>query len=243
MRTILWDFDGTLAYRNGMWTDTLLSVLRKNGHSHVRKDEIRPYLSIGFAWNSPDTPHAFSFKGKTWWEHHEGYFQEIFRRFGIDGRTALTLAGQVRAEYSEIGKWQSFEDAAAALEALQGDYQNAILSNHIPELEDIVRGLGLRGYFKAVFSSGNIGYEKPNAMIYDYAVNAMGIDRNECVMIGDSYEADVAGALRSGMKAILVRKPNVKEYGWYAESLGPIRHLIDSLMDRKGHEACGPSEE
>jgi putative hydrolase of the HAD superfamily len=233
MKTILWDFDGTLACRNGMWTDTLLAVLRKNGYSNVRKDEIRPYLSIGFTWNSPDTPHELAFKGKTWWEYHEGYFQEIFGRFGIDGGAARRLAGQVRAEYTHIARWRPYEDTAAALEALQGDFQNAILSNHIPELEDIVRGLGLRGYFKAVFSSGNIGYEKPNAMIYDYAANALGIDRNDCVMIGDSYEADVAGALRSGMKAILVRKPNVKEYRWYAESLGNVRTLIDSLMDHR----------
>lgn len=34
-------------------------------------------------------------------------------------------------------------------------------------------------------------------------------------MIGDSYHADIAGALRADIQAILVRKPNDKNYKLY----------------------------
>jgi putative hydrolase of the HAD superfamily len=49
-------------------------------------------------------------------------------------------------------------------------------------------------------------------------------------MIGDSYEADVGGALRAGIKAILVRKPNLKEYKWYSKSLENIAPLIEEVL-------------
>lgn len=38
-------------------------------------------------------------------------------------------------------------------------------------------------------------------------------------MIGDSDDADIAGALRAGIKVILVRKPNEKNYSFYCKDV------------------------
>jgi len=41
MCNILWDFDGTLAYRDGMWSAALLSLLNKNGINNVSIEKIK----------------------------------------------------------------------------------------------------------------------------------------------------------------------------------------------------------
>jgi putative hydrolase of the HAD superfamily len=227
---ILWDFDGTLAYRDGMWTDTLLSVLIKNNIPNIKKEDIRPFLNIGFSWHSPDTPHSDLFKGKSWWEYYEIYFQEIYEKIGIDTVTSKRICKEVRNEYLDIRKWHVYTDTESALNVImQKNYKNVILSNHVPELSGIVRNLGIERYFFKIYSSGTIGYEKPNKKIYDFVINDLNVNRGNCIMIGDSYDADIAGALRANIKPILVRKGNTKNYKWFCSSLDKIQETIESV--------------
>jgi putative hydrolase of the HAD superfamily len=48
-------------------------------------------------------------------------------------------------------------------------------------------------------------------------------------MIGDSYNADIAGALRAGIQAILVRKPNDKNYKLYSQDFREILKIIRKI--------------
>jgi hypothetical protein len=58
-------------------------------------------------------------------------------------------------------------------------YSNVILSNHIPELPRIVEELGLSPYLIDCISSANVGYEKPNAKIYEHALEKHNKKLNE----------------------------------------------------------------
>jgi putative hydrolase of the HAD superfamily len=78
-----------------------------------------------------------------------------------------------------------------------------ILSNHVPELDSIVDGLGLGSLIDQVFSSAIIGYEKPNPESFRIAL--AGESAADCFMVGDNLETDVLGAERIGLPAILVR--------------------------------------
>jgi putative hydrolase of the HAD superfamily len=45
MPYLLWDFDGTLAYRHGMWSGTLVEILRQAMPAcRATVDDIRPHL-------------------------------------------------------------------------------------------------------------------------------------------------------------------------------------------------------
>jgi putative hydrolase of the HAD superfamily len=57
MYNILWDFDGTIAYRDGMWSGTLFSLLGKNGINNIPIENIKPYLHTGFTWHTPEYFH------------------------------------------------------------------------------------------------------------------------------------------------------------------------------------------
>ena len=224
---LLWDFDGTLAYRDGMWTDALYCVLQNNGVSGILKEEIRPFLNIGFTWHSPETPHCEMLNGKKWWEFYTDYFQEIYEKLGISTDISIKLAKDVRKEYLNSTKWHIYSDTEQALtKCIQAGYRNVILSNHVPELSELVNELNLDKHFYKIYSSGLIGYEKPNKKIFDYVIDNLNTEREDCIMIGDSYDADIAGALRSNIKPILVRKDNVKNYKWYCNRLENINETL-----------------
>jgi len=51
---------------------------------------------------------------------------------------------------------------------------------------------------------------KPSATFFQLALESMGLEPHEVVMIGDDIESDIAGAQKLGMKAILVRTGKFK---------------------------------
>jgi putative hydrolase of the HAD superfamily len=125
---------------------------------------------------------------------------------GVEPSVAERASRRARSEYVRLDRWLLFHDTEAALERLlRGGWRQVILSNHCPELPDLVRGLGLWDYFDAVLTSAAIGYEKPHPEAFAIALRELG--RPETVwMVGDSVEVDIAGAARCGIPGVLVRR-------------------------------------
>lgn len=69
---------------------------------------------------------------------------------------------------------------------------------------DIYNKLELYKYFDNIFTSYEIGYEKPNIKCYEYINNKYQFNKNEILMIGDSIDKDCKGAINFGIKYYLV---------------------------------------
>jgi putative hydrolase of the HAD superfamily len=205
---LLWDFDGTLAYRPGGWSGALYAVLQKEAPALAVKtsaDAIRPYLQSGFPWHAPEIAHQ-DLKAKDWWEELKPLFARAFRSVGVKGEQTMALAGKVRAMYTDPSGWQLYPDALPALAALtKCGWTHVLLSNHVPELPKLLKALKLRDSFAVVFNSAETGYEKPNAKAFRPALDWIGPGALTWV-IGDSFHADVTGAQEAGLPAILVRQ-------------------------------------
>jgi putative hydrolase of the HAD superfamily len=81
----------------------------------------------------------------------------------------------------------------------------AIISNSEGRLHELVLELGLRHHFKELADSGKLGLEKPDRAIFEWTVERLGVPANRVVHVGDSYAADVLGALGAGLRAIWFR--------------------------------------
>jgi putative hydrolase of the HAD superfamily len=81
-----------------------------------------------------------------------------------------------------------------------------VVSNHVPELAQIVQGTGLGPWIDAVVSSAVVGYEKPHPAIFGVA-RAIAGDTEQVAMVGDNPAADIAGAIAAGIPALLVQHP------------------------------------
>lgn len=203
-KVVFWDFDGTLVQSQSLWSVAVLRVLsRSRPGCGVRLEEVRPLLRTGFPWHTPERADT-RWVGPDFWAQMAVKFREVYRRLGVDAEDAARLAGQVRAEILRPENYAPYPDAAATLAgALRCGYRNWLLSNNYPELPETVRQLGLGRYFDGYVVSALVGFDKPRPEIFKRALALAG-DPAVCLMVGDNPVADVGGAQRCGIPAVLV---------------------------------------
>ena len=100
-------------------------------------------------------------------------------------------------------KTNLFPGVHDVLQYLSAKYTLHLISNGFRESQDVkIAGTNIGGYFQHVVISEIVGVNKPDKAIFDHALNLAGTIKAESLMIGDSLEADVYGALNFGMDAI-----------------------------------------
>ena len=224
---LFWDFDETLAYRDGMWTQSVCNVLEAAGYEGFDRAAISRAMQPHYSWAKHEMAHDEYFNGLGWWEYIERHVVGAgLDAIGIkNAHEKRKLSGRFREEYLRPRAWHLYEDTKRNLErSVAKKYENVMLSNHTPELRLLADNLGIAKYFKAIFSSACVGYEKPHPDFYK--VTEVSNECGERYMIGNSYTADIVGALNCGMKAILVRSENTRDYPYYAKDLDGIWEFI-----------------
>jgi putative hydrolase of the HAD superfamily len=100
-------------------------------------------------------------------------------------------------------KTNLFPHAHETLQYLQSKYNLHLISNGFKEASELKIGnTNIGDYFDNVIISEIIGINKPDPAIFQHALDLAGAQKHESIMIGDSLEADVYGALNFGMDAI-----------------------------------------
>ena len=93
--------------------------------------------------------------------------------------------------------------ATELLEHVSRSYRLFVLSNGFHEVQSLkMERAGIARFFRGLILSERVGARKPNPVFFDYALHHTRTRRTEVLMIGDSYAADIAGALRSGIDAL-----------------------------------------
>ena len=207
-RAVIWDFDETLARRSGGWRHVLVDALDLEGPGHgITPADVEPGLRHGFPWHDWERPHPELSDPDVWWDHLRPVLRAALEGAGVSAPIADRAAARARSEYVRLDRWSVFPDTEAALDRLRRDgWRQAILSNHCPELPDLVRGLGLWDYFDVVLASAALGFEKPHPESYACALRDLG-QPQPVWMVGDGPEVDIAGARRCGIPGVLVHRP------------------------------------
>lgn len=226
---VVFDFDGTLAHRPGMWTQCLLDVLDVRIPDHgVTLEDLRPHLRDGFPWHRPDVLHPELSEPEAWWRALHPLLDGIYSAVGIDERHFSDLRAEVRRHYCDAARFTLYPDTVEALElARAAGAGTVILSNHVPELESIVEALGIDDLVDRVLTSARIGAEKPHREAFRVALGATPPER--AWMIGDNPEADKRGGINAGMHGVLVRHPR----GDFSDVLSAVRHCCDAPVGRR----------
>lgn len=220
---VMWDFDGTLATRPGLWSTCVLEVLDEHVPGHAAsRDAVRAALRDGFPWHRADEPHLELCEADAWWAALDPLLGGAFSLAGVDAGRHVDLARAFRTRFVDgsVG-WEVFEDTIPALRATAAaGWRNVILSNHVPELAALVGTLGLSDLVEHVFTSAVIGYDKPHPEAFRHALRKCG-DPVRRWMVGDNPVADVAGAQALGIPAVLIRTE-----GGEPDALAAARRVI-----------------
>jgi putative hydrolase of the HAD superfamily len=138
--------------------------------------------------------HAPTFRLRAW--------ASALRECGVDDEPlAHELAETYRARaYSQPAL---LSEAIDVLRTLQRGYRLGMITNGAPDVQmKKVESAGIRDYFEAVIISGEIGVGKPERGIFDHALQSTSSSPEESLMVGNSFERDVEGALGANMQAV-----------------------------------------
>ena len=149
------------------------------------------------------------------------------------------------------------QDVAALAEQLSEDFLNMTTARFslLPGAEELVRYLaakypltvvtngfvevqyekfdksGLRDSFAHIVLSEEVGCQKPNPRIFEEALRMNGLQAEEVVMIGDSWNSDIQGAINAGIDQIWIRKsqdplPEGQTATYLVQSLSEVMEIL-----------------
>jgi len=104
-------------------------------------------------------------------------------------------------------------DALETLVRLKATHKIALLTNGAPDLQrEKIAASGLESFFDAIAVSGERGVGKPRPEIFHMLLGDLGVDAAAAVMVGNSLERDIAGALHARIAAaIWIQVPGSEE--------------------------------
>jgi HAD superfamily hydrolase (TIGR01509 family) len=135
------------------------------------------------------------------------YTATIIERMGGRGPDVVRVAREIYAEWAHNHHFSMYDDVGPVLQMLAArDLTLGVISNSHRSLDAFREHFALTGVIRAAVSSAEHGFMKPHPSIFERALEQAGVQAGEALMVGDSLKADVEGALRSGMRAVLLRR-------------------------------------
>lgn len=117
-----------------------------------------------------------------------------------------------------------FDGTFEILDYLNKNYKLHIITNGFADVQKRkIENSKLNDYFQTVTNSEMAGVKKPNPIIFEYALDLAKVKKENSIMIGDSLDADVQGALDMGLDAIYFNE-NKTQVG---SNIKQINHLLE----------------
>ena len=131
-----------------------------------------------------------------------------------------------------LKKWpeqtEYFDGVPEMLAELKGSYKLGVITNYMdgPTCREVFDKLGYDDIFDSLVVSEELGYVKPSQILFETALKETESLPENCVMVGDTFGADVVGGNLAGMKTVLVDIYDNQQEN-YGEATAVISDIID----------------
>ncbi|MGA2489482.1 MAG: HAD family hydrolase [Anaerolineales bacterium] len=217
-KVILFDFGSTLIYPKAPWPpfyaqadQALVERLQQSGiplDNKAFSSEGETFLDAYIArWGANITEKTtFSF------------LSELLEQKGFQNIPASVIRSALDGLYSITQQnWVLEADAIPTLKTLrEKGYRLGMISNTTDDknVRQLLDREELRPYFENILTSAACGFRKPDERIFQLALDYFRIPPEQAVMVGDTLEADILGANRTGMYSIwITRRVQLPEEG------------------------------
>lgn len=137
------------------------------------------------------------------------YTRHIIEQMGGRGSDATlnACAREIYAEWAANQHFELYDDVPDVLRELTGaGIRIGLISNSHRCLDSFQSHFELREFVAASVSSADHGYMKPHPSIFRAALDQLRVPPRDAIMVGDSVSQDIQGALRAGMRAVLLHR-------------------------------------
>jgi len=93
---------------------------------------------------------------------------------------------------------------------------------------------GIGDFFDAFICSGEVPWRKPNPAFMLAAAQALNVRADECLVVGDTLESDIAGARAAGIRSVWMNRPGAvaatddPRPDWIATSLCEVVEIVSA---------------
>ena len=232
-RLVCLDAGFTLLAPRRTLTDALRGVLAEHGHTVSDQELHRAWEAADrWFWDDYHRPANDTWSDDaridaTWRQYHTLMLGEL----GLDDARGQLIDIILAAQYAP-DTWELYPDVLPAVTELRAAGLGlGVISDWGSNLVPIIEGLGLDAQLDFVLASGAEGMSKPDPAFFRLAAARAGVPPGEALMVGDSYRADVEGAIAVGMDGILLRRPEWRDR---REAVPPGAVVIASLAELPG---------
>ena len=156
------------------------------------------------------------------------YTRHIVEQMGGRGPNLDACAREIYAEWAACQHFELYEDVPDVLRELAAaGVRIGLISNSHRCLASFQSHFDLHGLISATVSSSEHGFMKPHPSIFSAALQLVNVGAGEAMMVGDSVRQDIEGALRAGMRAVLLQRGDTPTTGAGALGVPIIRSLRD----------------
>lgn len=205
IRVLLWDIDGTLLDFHEAQKHAIRACFEEYGLGYCSDEMLRVYDGINRrAWQRLER------KEITKEQTLLGRFYEFFEQFGIPTECIprFNASYQVRLGDYPVFTAGAMETVRALKEA--GYPQFAVTNGTVVAQERKLARTGLDQIFDEIFISDKVGAEKPSEQFFEPVLAAaeryaLGVKKEEILIIGDSLTSDMQGGLNIGIRTCWYR--------------------------------------
>ena len=160
---------------------------------------------------------------------HVRYTRHIIEVMGGTGDALDAIAREIYREWAACQHFELYDDVPEVLRALSAaGLRIGLISNSHRCLASFQSHFELQGLISATVSSSEHGFMKPHPSIFNAALQLVDVAARDAVMVGDSLRHDVEGAIRAGMRGVLLHRGGTPEAR--ADELGvPVIRSLHEL--------------
>lgn len=129
------------------------------------------------------------------------------------------------AAYCDNAARTCINEAMPMLETLHQCYPMMLVSNFYGNIDEVLRAYGIRHLFKGIIESAVVGIRKPNPTLFRLGVDALELNAQDVLVVGDSLRKDIEPAEQLGCQVLWL-----KGKGWTQEEDAQTHpHTITSV--------------
>jgi HAD superfamily hydrolase (TIGR01549 family) len=208
INAILFDLDGTLRHNRPSYYQAFFDFSTKAGAQDSPENRVRATRWLHYYWAQSEEmledKEKFGLQEDLFWINHA---RRGLIAYGCPPHRADELAPEVHRQFNEKYDPEDWvpEEVLETLETLKkSGYYLAVLSNRTHPFQEYMHTWGLEPYFDLAIAAGEIDAYKPEPIVFARTLKKMDKSPAETLYVGDNYYADVIGAQRAGLPALLL---------------------------------------
>lgn len=200
-KAVFFDFGDTLVTTIETYPKRIELAFVQSGYSFKEGQFIKAYLTSDYEIFKHYKKHGSIDQN----EHRNLLYKLLVKNLDL-GEDYTVVKSKIKKTLGKINhERKKIEGCDYVLSRLkEKNFILAIISNNDGRTADKCKNTKIDHYFDIIIDSTKVKMVKPDVKIFNYALNKLGLKKEEVIHIGDLYGSDILGAVNAGIDPIWI---------------------------------------